>query len=430
MQSQDNPDKDYLSLNPEDGFSASDPILENRTVVKPKRGIAAVRDIFTAKNSGTLKLVAFLAVFFLTALVYSFSTLDEPATKPTGVISSSARVNVSESDGETSDLERQQMEQYNQEQLPKDQQRNPNAHPLLNTENQTDVPPAPTKNPFPEKGASKNAAPTTSQAGAQQNNSAQRASNDKAAQSRERLITSLMTSEGATPELYAVTWDYASPVEQGYPQGFQEGEPFGEGSEGALSSTNQCANPIERAGAMAMATTDIALNSDVEGPVSVTIRNGRLRNAILIGEFERKDEYLRLSLKRMVLPDQTVPIEAIALDVETTLNAVSGDVDRHILYRYGWWGLGTVLKAYGAAGEAAAQGETYVSDGVVVNDVQADANDQLLIGLGSLGRDIGSVMQDRLNRPITVSLNVGDEVGVFFLNDVCPKNDLKNSIKE
>ena len=63
--------------------------------------------------------------------------------------------------------------------------------------------------------------------------------------------------------------------------------------------------------------------------------------------------------------------------------------------------------------------ETYVSNGTVIQDTTSDSSREAKIMLGQLGQDMGDVFQDRLSRPITVSLRVGDEVGVFFMDDVC-----------
>src|SRR5688500_15476676 len=114
---------------------------------------------------------------------------------------------------------------------------------------------------------------------------------------------------------------------------------------------------------MFMATTDLALNSDDGGPVSLAIRNDKLRGSQLLGKVERKEEWLRVELNRLVTPEKAVAVEAIAPDMETTLNAVQGDVDNHTLYRYGWWGFGSVLKAVGKAAEMNADSQVIISNG-------------------------------------------------------------------
>ena len=177
---------------------------------------------------------------------------------------------------------------------------------------------------------------------------------------------------------------------------------------------------------MFMATADLALNSDVGGPVSLTIRNGRLRGAQLLGKFERKEEWLRMDLNKLVTSSETVGVEAIGLDMNTTLNAVEGKVDRHIMYRYGWWGVGSVLAAIGKAAESNADKTVFATEGVIVENMKSETSRETKIALGSLGQDIGDVMQDRINRPITVSVKVGDEIGVFFLDDVCLNSNARS----
>ncbi|HHK5135090.1 TPA: hypothetical protein ACQT1F_003388, partial [Pseudomonas aeruginosa] len=90
--------------------------------------------------------------------------------------------------------------------------------------------------------------------------------------------------------------------------------------------------------------------------------------------------------------------------------------------RYGWWGLGAVLSAVGKAAENNANEQVIVSDGAVVTSAQQDSSRELKMALGSLGQDLGDAFKDRINRPITVSLKVNEQVGVYFLDDVCASN--------
>lgn len=89
------------------------------------------------------------------------------------------------------------------------------------------------------------------------------------------------------------------------------------------------------------------------------------------------------------------------------------------MYRYGWWGIGTALSAIGKAAESNVDKDVFVSDGAIVESTASNSQREIKIALGELGQDLGEVMRDRINRPITVSLKVNDEVGVFFMEDVC-----------
>jgi hypothetical protein len=220
------------------------------------------------------------------------------------------------------------------------------------------------------------------------------------------------------PAVYTVEWDYRAPGNNANNGELEQVNEVSTADESDVSNS-KCSNPATRAATMFMATTDIAVNSDVGGPVSLTIRNGKLRGAQLLGTFERKEEWLRMELTSLVTDDHTVQVDAIGLDMDTTLNAVQGDVDRHIMYRYGWWGFGTILGSIGKAAEANSDSNVTITNGAVVETTASNTARELKMALGALGEGLGAAFQDRLNRPITVSLNVNDEVGVFFLNDVC-----------
>lgn len=403
------------------------------------RGAGAVKGIFNPANKGRMLFYAFAAVLVVGGVAYSYLTMDESEVRggSAGTVAPAVHVGSNENRGETSELGIKAAEEYNSQGLLEEQKTDPSAHPIIVTQpdEYTDG-----GNPFEgqeevaKAGKVSDLGKTTSKAASYQrpgdkasDSRKQKAAEQANIQATDSLLKDLIEQEGKnSPKLYSTTWEY-NKVSSGSIGGdlAQPGVVTDSdlpGAEGEASAQASCPVRHERAGQMAMATADLALNSDVGGPVSLTIRNGRLRGTQLIGKFERKEEWLRMELTTLVAPDETITnVNAIGLDMETTLNAVEGDLDSHLLYRYGWWGFGTVLKAVGAANEAAIDQTSYVSNGVVVQDTAKDTTREIMLALGSLGTDLGSVMQDRLNRPITVSLKVGDEVGVYFLEDVCGK---------
>lgn len=388
------------------------------------RGGKAILSVFNKDNKLRLIFFGAVAVLVVVALFMAFVGFEEPIapTSKAASVNSSGRVPSADNEGPGSFMQQQNVERYNDEVLPVLQKSVPTAHPLLETNpdgnyqvEEVDL----NQNPFPVETETK-ARNITENVGINQHQQSSRNAppviDPKLVDS---VITSLIEAEGAArvPRASVVSWTYAKPAELETPAIPTVGD--GSSKSNIESGQNQCPPYIVRAGDMELATTDLAMNSDVLGPVAITLRSGKFRNARLIGEFERADTWLRIRLKRMVYGDKTYDIDAIALDTETTLNAVEGDVNRHIMYRYGWWGFGTVLKAIGKGAELNADSQTFVTDGAIVQDTQSDSEREVKIMLGQLGQDMGDVMQDRLNRPITVSLNVGDEVGVFFLDDLC-----------
>lgn len=176
------------------------------------------------------------------------------------------------------------------------------------------------------------------------------------------------------------------------------------------------------------AVTNIALNTDYQGPVWMTVVGNykkwpALSGASLLGEMVNLGEKVRLELKTMKLQDgRTLKINAIALDPETTYAAAASDVDHHYLYRYGWWGVGTLMGAIGKAVESSSS-TIAVDDGTVISSSSLDGTEEVLVAAGELGSELSKTFQDRLSRPVTVRINQGEPLGVFFLDDVLDSNN-------
>jgi hypothetical protein len=43
----------------------------------------------------------------------------------------------------------------------------------------------------------------------------------------------------------------------------------------------------------------------------------------------------------------------------------------------------------------------------------------LKIAAGELGQSLGEVFKGRISRPDTVTVNVNDQIGIVFMDDVC-----------
>ena len=410
---------------------------ETVTVQSPNGG-AALKSIFAPANRKRLIMYVGAGIVLTGAIFYTFFSVSEEdaAQQQVGAGSANrARVSTQAVGGEETWMAQEARETYNQTVLPEIQKDDPYAHPLLDVTDNGRLPPSESlPNPFVEE-AEQGAPSRLSDAVAPRNDyeadykqsnrgSRQAGPGGLEPQAIDSLIEGLIAAEGERqPVMQRVAWNYAEPATPAVApmNAATAGSATELGGDAAASetATSLCSRPISRAGTQYMATADIGLNSDVGGPVSFTVRNGPLRNGQMMGSFERVDKWVRISLNRLVLPAETLPITAIALDMDTTLNAVEGHLDRHIMYRYGWWGVGTTLRAIGKAAEMNADNEIYVSDGVAIQSSTKDSEREVKIAMGELGQELGDVMRDRINRPVTVSLNVGDEVGIFVLEDIC-----------
>lgn len=176
---------------------------------------------------------------------------------------------------------------------------------------------------------------------------------------------------------------------------------------------------INNSGDRLMGSAEIALNSKIEGEASFTVFGGKFIESRMLGNVKRKDDFMRVELHTWVLPDKReCKINAIALDKKTTYAAIASRVDHHVLYRYGWWGLGTVLGAVGKAAERNADKELIIVDGTVIESTTADSKREIRMAVGDLGTEIGKIMQRRIDTPSTVYVDINETVGIFFLAPV------------
>lgn len=385
-------------------------------------GLGAVKSIFGKANKKRVYFTGLVGLLVIGSFVYSYKTIDEPAQGGTSEINgASARTRANTT---PTQAQRDESKRYNEEVLPSVQKEDPTAHPVVVTEDTGEFSrtrefsrPDKISEVGDTNSRGRGSSSATNNEGAEQKK--------PLSQSQVDLISKLIIAEGqATPQRQVVTWNYAPKKSSADSASSKaNGATFGYDGEatGKLAGEmpTQCKNPLIRAGHQYVARSTMALNSDVGGPVIVELVNGPLRKHRLTGSFERKDEWMRMEFKSLVGINDPKQIKAIGLDMETVLNAVGGDVDYHTFYRYGWWGLGTILSAIGKAAEKNSDTQTiYVGDNIVT-DTASDTSREIKMALGELGQSVGDVMKERINRPLTVSLKVNDLVGIVFMDDVC-----------
>jgi hypothetical protein len=422
-QSIDDVELDSVDAKPDDRISA-----RNHVEIPGVGGMGAVKGIFGPQNRNRLLLIGGLATVVLGSFAWSYHSIQEPLKGGAGEVTGGAAR--TQKNAQPTEMQREEATRYNEEELPKIQQEDPMTHPMVVTEdtgefNQTRAFARPDK--ITNTGDTR--PDRRSKQASEGGGTAQ--SKEVVPPSRESvdLMNKLMLAEGANaPESQTVSWAYKAPksTSSATANPTRSSSSGTYGNDGYKNSgqvtgelPTKCQNPIIRAGHQYVARSTMALNSDVGGPVIVELVNGPLRKHRLFGGFERKDEWMRMEFQSVGGVKDPVKVNAIGLDMETVLNAVGGDVDYHTLYRYGWWGFGTVLSAIGKAAEKNSDQQTIFVGDSVVRDTASDTAREIKMALGDLGQSLGDVMRDRINRPLTVSLAVNDLVGIVFMEDVC-----------
>lgn len=182
--------------------------------------------------------------------------------------------------------------------------------------------------------------------------------------------------------------------------------------------------PLLRAGEVTFANTDIALNSDYSGPITATIREGKFSGARLMGQktLERDAVVVRFSTLSPADGTASFPVQAYAVslgDAKTFgLTGIQGQTDYHVFERYVMPGAISFVQAFGLS--ASQKGTTAVAEnGSVGTTTPAlTKSDRVAVALGSAMTPLITDIRERGNRPVTVSLPAGTEIGIMFGADV------------
>lgn len=197
----------------------------------------------------------------------------------------------------------------------------------------------------------------------------------------------------------------------------------------------QCPSPLIKGGEIRYAQTDIALNTDFQGPIRMTFLDGAIKGWVGMGAFELNElgARMKLTINRLIDPDgQTYSASGYVLDPDTTLWAMASDVDRHIIYRYGGFGLGVILSAFGElADQREVSRQTINANGASSTQYREPDGKQVTWRLlGEFSRLFEKAFTDNINRPITVKLDPNQEAGVLFEDTVCEiESDITKSRK-
>lgn len=167
-------------------------------------------------------------------------------------------------------------------------------------------------------------------------------------------------------------------------------------------------------------------NSDSPGPVLAQIVQGPLSGARLIGSFSTQRDTLVITFNTLSLGttrdgievNETIPIQAFAVDAATIGNGVATDVDYHLLQNIGITFAASFVQGFGEA--IAQSGQQIISNdsGTTIVNPTLTTEQQLAVAAGTAAGAAGESLSNLFgNRPITVKVRAGAGIGVFFLSN-------------
>ncbi len=174
------------------------------------------------------------------------------------------------------------------------------------------------------------------------------------------------------------------------------------------------------AGDIQYAQMMLEANSDIPGPVMALMASGPFSGGRLIGSFATEDEYLTIQFTTLVTKKGTsIPIQAIAVNPDTSLQGLATDVDHRYFSRLI---LPAAAKFIEGMGNAIAQTTTTVSQSsssTTSSTQDLDTTQEL----GKAGSEATSKLSEFLDdeaskQKVLVRVRAGTPIGIIFMQKV------------
>jgi intracellular multiplication protein IcmE len=219
----------------------------------------------------------------------------------------------------------------------------------------------------------------------------------------------------------------ASVVSFGDPADFVKEEPEQSPSvaEAAVGAGDQSKITLPLSGKILYAELVGRANSDVPGPVIAKILQGEYAGATLIGSFKTAREHLVISFDKMTVEktangeeiNETVAIDAVAVDTSNIGTGLATSVDRHLFQKLA---IGfTSAFAQGLGDAISDKGSTTINTTngtITTRNGDLNTEEQLLSAGGQAIARGGDILDSEFgNRPTTIIVEGGTAIGVLFL---------------
>lgn len=162
-------------------------------------------------------------------------------------------------------------------------------------------------------------------------------------------------------------------------------------------------------------------NSDIPGPVLAQVASGPLKGSRLIGKFQvENDKYLAITFNTAIINSIATPINAIALDPDTTLPGMATDVDNRYLKRIILPSAAAFVEGFAqAVSESGATTVTVSGDTVIEEQGEKTNTQEVNAGIAEAGQEIGDILSDIADdTKVMVKVHSGTPMGILFLEPV------------
>lgn len=161
-------------------------------------------------------------------------------------------------------------------------------------------------------------------------------------------------------------------------------------------------------------------NTDAPGPVLAQVVSGPFKGARMLGNFEAQRDFLTLQFSTMSYDDQTIAIQAVAINPETSTPGIVTEIDRRYISRVVLPTAAAFIQGFGEAVAEAGNTTVTVEDGTAIEEEEdLDTREELFSAAADAGDVLSELVQEEAQeiRPL-LRIDAGTPIGVLFLTPV------------
>ena len=186
------------------------------------------------------------------------------------------------------------------------------------------------------------------------------------------------------------------------------------------TAEGQVQNIIVPAGTIEYGQLLLEANTDAPGPIMAQIVSGPLRGARLLGSFQSTDEYLVLSFYTVVIDGIDYPVEAVAIDPDTTLPGVITEIDHRYFKRVVLPMAAEFIEGLTEAISESGTTSVYITDSAVTQSTSnLNSREEVASGIAEAGDKLSEILDEEADatEPM-LRVASGTPLGILFMAPV------------
>lgn len=165
-------------------------------------------------------------------------------------------------------------------------------------------------------------------------------------------------------------------------------------------------------------------NTDAPGPVMAQIVSGPLRGSRVLGSFTSTDKYITLNFNTVIIDGIDYPIEAVAVDPDTTLPGMVTEIDNRYFKRIILPVAAEFITGFADALSESGTTSVFISDSSVTESTSdKDTEQEVASGISEGGDKLSEILEEEAdNTQPLLRLASGTPMGILFIKAVTDTN--------